>query len=986
MNKICRFTMFFLFCLLTAGQVQAQQHSYEFRIIYGFMKARDIRGLQNAMSNGVWIDAPDSNGINSLCHTVYQQDYEGYELLTALQADPDPACLRRMSKRYKQAFFKNLPKNNRYAYLYPPEKKEFFTRGVRTGITLTAVAAGAAIGIAGGGGGGGSGGDDGYTPGAPLPDPEIPTNVVYSAPDDKDPEAFKTASYEAGGFLSQINANNAYARGYNGYKIRRDSEGYLLDENNQRITDITDGSKAITAEKNKIAVIDNGIMSTHEAFKGKDGVNIIKQGLNFDYGPCSSANTSNCYLRENGNLIFRNDTTSYTMGTIDEETWNEYTASYKNGYVWNKTDTSPHDAEDGHNGESHGTHVTGIIAANPDYVGSIDSTDNPPMQGITQAEIIPVIYDKIGGFSIGTPWSEIADKGVSVVNMSFGYDANASMNAGNVADIQGIDALFNTQDMINLFSKNIVMVVAAGNESYSDSQALSGIPNLVAEANGLFINVVSVDENNQLASYSNACGSTKGWCIAAPGGSSDNPIYSTMIDGYGDMMGTSMAAPVVTGSVNLLLNAFPHLTPQQAVDIIFATATDLGDSNKYGHGLLNLDAATNPVGDISIPAGDTASSSLLAFNGTRVTLPYNMGAVMDKLPENIIILDKYARAYPVKTANMFKVAENKDTLKNNMKHFMNHKAVRKIALNDNVSMSFSDRVSDPSENNMLLGSMEFDYHISNQSSMGFFYTENTLYKHGDYFSKTTANPFLNMNDAVGIKSEYAFNSKLNFNVAVYSGKNGFYNDDYRLSVQNDNRFNALDYSFNYSPSSLVTFGLKSGFLQEDGSVLGMKGSGALTTDNSLTTYAGLEVKVTPSENLSVTAAYYQGRSKSDSAKDSLISMSELESESIALDVAYKLDEQAQIGFLASSPLSVTNGNMLMDVPVGRDPHEDKVYREKYSLSMEPEAKEFDLGLYYTHETEDEKWFRAEFTTRLNPDNRDIDPDYQLMIGFGAPLN
>ena len=47
------------------------------------------------------------------------------------------------------------------------------------------------------------------------------------------------------------------------------------------------------------------------------------------------------------------------------------------------------------------------------------------------------------------------------------------------------------------------------------------------------------------------------------------------------------------------------------------------------------------------------------------------------------------------------------------------------------------------------------------------------------------------------------------------------------------------------------------------------------------------------------------------------------------------------------------------------------------------SKELDLGFYVKKDYEDDKWFRAEFSTRINPDNQNINPDYRLMLGFGT---
>ena len=89
---------------------------------------------------------------------------------------------------------------------------------------------------------------------------------------------------------------------------------------------------------------------------------------------------------------------------------------------------------------------------------------------------------------------------------------------------------------------------------------------------GLIIAVTSVDKNKNIVNYAQTCGVTASWCVAAPGGDSDNRnindptgIYSTIplsnkttaTDGYGFWSGTSMAAPMVSGALAVLSQAYP---------------------------------------------------------------------------------------------------------------------------------------------------------------------------------------------------------------------------------------------------------------------------------------------------------------------------------------------------------------------------------------------------------------------------------------------
>ena len=119
---------------------------------------------------------------------------------------------------------------------------------------------------------------------------------------------------------------------------------------------------------------------------------------------------------------------------------------------------------------------------------------------------------------------------------------------------------------------------------------------------GRILVVVATDANKQIASYSNLCGVTAEWCIAAPGGAGNDTqenIYSTYSNGtYKSIEGTSMATPHVAGAVAVLIQAFPTYTPAQITNILLETAEDLGTPGTdvvYGRGFLRLDRALNSV-------------------------------------------------------------------------------------------------------------------------------------------------------------------------------------------------------------------------------------------------------------------------------------------------------------------------------------------------------------------------------------------------------
>ena len=99
----------------------------------------------------------------------------------------------------------------------------------------------------------------------------------------------------------------------------------------------------------------------------------------------------------------------------------------------------------------------------------------------------------------------------------------------------------------------------------------------------------------------NACGLAAEFCIFADGTHIWSSVGSNS-DDYDTYVGSSMAAPIVSGSVALLSQAFPNHTPAQLQDRILASANNdfftatgttsfinsitHGYNSEYGHGIL----------------------------------------------------------------------------------------------------------------------------------------------------------------------------------------------------------------------------------------------------------------------------------------------------------------------------------------------------------------------------------------------------------------
>ena len=228
-----------------------------------------------------------------------------------------------------------------------------------------------------------------------------------------------------------------------------------------------------------------------------------------------------------------------------------------------------------HDGNGHGTHVTGIIAA--------DEGNGIGIEGVApQSLVLPVrvLGDDGSGTDAdvaqGVDWA--VSQGVSVINLSLGglpisdvgqSDLGAAIN-------QALD-------------RGVVVVAAAGNDS---------LPMCEQPATDNRLLCVGAVDRRGLHSFFSSFG--MGVNVLAPGGSdlpgTDEDVLSTWNDGgYQFLAGTSQATPHVSGVAALLVSL--GLRGQAVVQRILSTESSSG--------LLDAQAA---VAGLSRPAGPAPSA------------------------------------------------------------------------------------------------------------------------------------------------------------------------------------------------------------------------------------------------------------------------------------------------------------------------------------------------------------------------------------------
>ena len=260
--------------------------------------------------------------------------------------------------------------------------------------------------------------------------------------------------------------------------------------------------------------------------------------------------------------------------------------------------------------DGHGTHVAGIVASQSGtYTGIAPGSKIISLKTISQAQTQDAIQwcidnrtvfnIKIIQLSRGSileepsdgldPFSMIADDaveaGMSVVVAVSGCDGDSDgkyelANPEQAFNIIAVGAI-NDQDTININDDTLAEYSGRGptgaSSQYDDPNAKRPKPDVVAPGDRI-------------------------WSTRSANASADK--YDDINGVYGLLNGTSMAAPHVSGTIALMLEANPNLTPAQVKAILRQTAslnTNLSGYtvNDRGYGIINASAAVELAQNVS---------------------------------------------------------------------------------------------------------------------------------------------------------------------------------------------------------------------------------------------------------------------------------------------------------------------------------------------------------------------------------------------------
>ena len=667
----------------------------------------------------------------------------------------------------------------------------------------------------------------------------------------------------------------------------------------------------------------------------------------------------------------------------------------------------------------HGTMVASVAA------GKQDKTDITPMHGVAfEADVLFVAiqlaepdpdYDPVdigdddgSGNVSGAPdftgidnfFSQLFeiynDYDVDIVNNSYGYSGNIN----DYTEAQVRYAFPNTIAEMSQVgtpdSEKTIYVWAAGNAGgyadqgvdYSSPELLPGMAHYIPEIQGHSIAVVSVDENGQISDFSSRCGVAQEYCIAAPGGkvtaayptsTSDTGIYigNTNDDNYNNCItdnscyavtsGTSFAAPFVSGGLAVIADHFEgQLGSQEIVSRLFSTANKKGvyaDMAIYGQGLMDLNAATEPVGQVSAMMSLSLSGPMTPaiFSNIQLTSPSFGDAITNGIGNHSVIFFDALDA-PFRRSLSSLVSDYRNQIIN-----MDGFGGIQNPISHSVITDDSEFEIGGLRTENLMGELVTPYHLLNARA-----DKNQFFSYYNYSNNSFLSHGLNGSWAMGIfqdaqlRSERSLRAQfsnpwLNFSAtgttfgSTFQGNNRF---DVALAISSGrNKFNRNEI-FNKRDSSTVALleiqpkskmpSLQLGLMKENDASLGLSGSGAFNgSNNQLTSFVGLSNSIDLAGGL-LFGSLYWGKSNDISNELGMMrSVSKLYSSAFGIGFMKSsiISNQDKLILTVDQPIRIESGKLQLNVPTYRT-KEKNVLFNSMNFNLDPSGREIHTKAQY----------------------------------------
>ncbi len=243
----------------------------------------------------------------------------------------------------------------------------------------------------------------------------------------------------------------------------------------------------------------------------------------------------------------------------------------------------------------------GGVAPEANIVSGRFLSDNPPTDdGSGQGNGISTADSREFATFMNAANADLGNRGARIINNSWGGVYFEDEPAGAAAMAEGF------KDFI--INRNGLIVFANGNYGRdlryrADPSDTSSLPTLAPQA-GLergWLTVAALDPDNptQLLDFSQYCGRSMNYCLAAPGKVVIPGVSPDTQNSFYSWQGTSFAAPMVSGAAAAVWSMFPYFNNDLVRQTLLGTATDAGAPGVdavFGYGILNVGKAAQGPG------------------------------------------------------------------------------------------------------------------------------------------------------------------------------------------------------------------------------------------------------------------------------------------------------------------------------------------------------------------------------------------------------
>lgn len=513
----------------------------------------------------------------------------------------------------------------------------------------------------------------------------------------------------------------------------------------------------------------------------------------------------------------------------------------------------------------------------------------------------------------------IADNpGYKDIILSWGYN-----------DVEGWNSYI---DAMNSFQEQGIIVFANGNDevdnngNHYDSSYMASLPYFYEELEEAWLSVTFAElehTENEDGEFEktwrvvgNKCGTAKPYCLTvdsygvyAAGKNEEEDIYRYTA-------GSSVGAPMVSGGVALLFQAFPNHTPGEIRDRILASAnndffvsvdgfSDFGKGIKhyyneiYGHGIPDFYAALKPIVSDELPLmiymGDsTKDNSSATFKSSYIESSSLFGDTIKKgLSDNVnYAYDALDAGFSYNVGN--RVVTNNDN-NNDIKLALELSKLN-YSLDDKEIYSQDNKLLEIALNNNL------DAVITSGDSIA---TENFFSVNNNFDINSYKASYLKSDeDSIGLAAVYNLD---NAKITIAANKPNAVNKDMNVK---ESFITSVEYnSINDASMTFMT-----GVSKDSDNLLGTTGGGvySLAGADTNTKFAAIKAEKKFPKDFSITAISTMANTRMSKPDNSLIeSANDVKSNSIFLiankDKVIGNDDNAT--FFIGHPSRVNDGNM-----------------------------------------------------------------------------